>query len=135
MLITSLIILLVLSTFLSSGVICLFQLNEILWSSLSNFISPLSSLLTFIVLSFLVILKEQGLQEHFMPFGLMRISFLNCNLPLQMGQSKVMNLLDSFCSSFRLTTAGSSFESSKSSGIGCFLIVLYSFLFRHLFYI
>ena len=40
-----------------------------------------------------------------------------------MGQSKVMNLLDSFCSSSRLTTAGSSSESSKSSGMVLFLTV------------
>ena len=117
---TSLMILLVLSTFLSSGVISLFQLKDMLWSSLSNLISPLSSLLTFIVLSFLVSLNEQGLQEHLMPFGLISISFLNCNLQWHKGQSKMINLLDNFCSSFRLTVAGSSSDSSKSSGIGCF---------------
>ena len=32
----------------------------------------------------------------------------------------MINLLDSVCSSFRLTVAGSSSDSSKSSGIGCF---------------
>ena len=66
--ITSEIILLVLSTFLSSGVIWRFHEKDMLWSSLSNFISPLSSLLTFIVLSFFVSLNEQGLQEQFNAF-------------------------------------------------------------------
>ena len=78
---TSLIILLVLSTFLSSGVTWRFQLKLMLWSSDSKTISPLSSLLTFIVLSFLLILKLHGLHLHFIPFGLISISFLNCNFP------------------------------------------------------
>ena len=117
---TSLIILLVLSTFWSSGVIWRFQLKEMLWSSLSDAIPPSSSLLTFIVLSCFVILKEQGLQRQVIPFGLISMSFLSCNLPWQRGQSKVINLLVSFCSWLKWIVVGSSSDSSKSSGIGCF---------------
>ena len=51
---TSRIILLVLSVFWSSGVICLFQLKLMLWAWLSSLMSPFSSLLTFIVLSALL---------------------------------------------------------------------------------
>ena len=100
-----------------------------LWSSLSKTISPLSSLLTFIVLSFLLSLKLQGLQEHFIPLGSIEISFLICNLQPHIGQSKVINLLVSFCSSSRFIVVGSSSDSSKSSGIGCFLILLLIFGF------
>ena len=57
-----------------------------LWSSLSRVIPPSSSLLTFMVLSFFVSLKLQGLQRQVMPFGLISISFLNCNFPWQIGQ-------------------------------------------------
>ena len=100
-----------------------------LWSSLSKTISPLSSLLTFIVLSFLLILKLHGLHLHFIPLGLISISFLSCNFPEQIGQSKVINLLDSVCSLFRFIVVGSSSESSKSSGIGCFQNLLFGFCF------
>jgi hypothetical protein len=78
------------------------------------------SLLTFIVLSFYIILKEQGLQRQVIPFGLISISFLSYNLPLHIGQSKMMNLLVSFCSLLKLTVVGSSSDNSKFSGIGCF---------------
>ena len=60
-----------------SGVICLLKLNEMLWSSLSNLISPLSSLLTLIVLSFFLILKLHGLHFHLIPLGFISMSFLN----------------------------------------------------------
>ena len=123
--ITSVIILLVLSTLLSSGVTCLFHEKLILWSSLSKVISPLSSLLTFIDLSFLVNLNEQGLHLHFMPLGFISISFLNCSFPQHNGQSKVINLLVYFCSLFKLTVAGSSSDSSKSSGIGFFNLLTF----------
>ena len=48
--------------------------------SLSNIPSPLSPLFTFIVLPFLPNLKLQGLHEILIPFGLISISLLNCNL-------------------------------------------------------
>ena len=118
--ITSRIILLVLSLYLSSGVIWRLKLKLMLWSSLSKKNSPSSSFLTFIVLSFLLILKLQGEHLHLMPLGLISISFLICSLPLHKGHSNTMFLDVSFCSSFRLTTAGSSSDSSKSSGIGFF---------------
>ena len=128
--ITSLIILFVLSFFfLSSGVTWRFQLKLMLWSSDSKTISPLSSLLTLTVLSFLLILKLQGLHLHFIPFGLISISFLSCNFPWQSGQSKVMNLLLNFCSWLRVMVVGSSSLSSKSSGMGCFLNLLLAFAF------
>ena len=56
-----------------------------------------------------------------MPLGLISSSFLSCNLPLHKGQSKVMYLLVGFCSLLKSTVVGSSSDSSKSSGIGCFL--------------
>ena len=89
-----------------------------LWSWLSNVMPPSSSLLTFIVSSFFVILKLQGLQRQVLPLGLISISFLSCNLPLHKGQSKVMYLLVGFCSLLKSTVVGSSSDSSKSSGIG-----------------
>ena len=78
--ITSLIIWFLFASSSLGGVVILLKLNEILWISLSNVMSPLSSLLTFIVLSFLLILNEHGLHLHFIPLGLISISFLNCNL-------------------------------------------------------
>ena len=108
-----------------SGVICLLKEKLILWSSLSNLISPLSSLLTLMVLSFFLSLKLQGLHLHFIPLGFISISFLSCNFPLHKGQSKEINLLDTLCSSFRLTVVGSSSLSSKSSGIGFFSILFF----------
>ena len=61
---------------------------------------PSSSLLTLIVLSVFVSLKLPGLQRQVMPYGLIAISFLNCNLHLQTGQSNKIFLLVNFCSSF-----------------------------------
>ena len=106
-----------------SGVTFLFQLNDIEWSWQSNTISPSLSLLTFIVLSFLVILKLQGLQEHFIPLGLISISFLNCILPWQIGQSITINLLVNLCSLVSVMVLGSSSLKTSSSGIAllCFL--------------
>ena len=58
--ITSVIILFVLSIFLSSGVTWPFHEKLMLWSSLSNVMSPSSFLTTFIVFAFLLILKLHG---------------------------------------------------------------------------
>ena len=77
---------------------------------------PSSSLLTLIVLSVFVSLKLHGLQRQVMPYGLIAISFLNCNLHLQTGQSNKIFLLVNFCSSFNFIIVGSSSDSSKSSG-------------------
>ena len=127
-LITSLIILFLVSSSLLGGVTCLFHENDILCNSLSSLISPLSSLLTFIVLSFLLILKEHGLHLHFTPLGFISISFLNCNFPLHKGQSNVINLLVNFLSSSNVIVVGSSSDNSKSSGTG-FLLIFFSIAF------
>ena len=111
-LITSLIIRLVLSFSLSSGVTWQFHEKYMLCASLSSLMSPLSSLLTFVVLSLLLILKLHGLQIHFIPLGLISIVFCNCSFPWHKGQSKLMNLLWSFCSSSSVIIVGSSSDSS-----------------------
>ena len=110
----------------SSGVICLFQLNEMLCASLSNLMSPLSSLLTFIVFSLFDVLKEHGLQLHFIPLGFISIVFCNLSFPWHKGQSKVINLLFSFCSSSSFIIVGSSSDRSKSSGMGVFFIFFFA---------
>ena len=79
------------------GVVILLKLKLMLWSSLSNVIPPSSSLLTFIDLSCFVILKLHGLQPQVIPFGLISISCLNCNLPGHNGQSNIIFLLVDFC--------------------------------------
>ena len=104
-----------------SGVVSLLKLNEMLWSSQSSFISPWSSLDTFIVLSFLLILNEHGLQEHLMPLGLISISFLNCIFPLHNGQSIIINLLVNLCSLVSVIVLGSSSLKTSSSGMGFFI--------------
>ena len=132
MLITSLIISYFFFSSSLSGVVR--RLNEklILWSSQSSFISPWSSRDTFIVLSFLLILNEHGLQEHLMPLGLISISFLNCIFPLHSGQSIIINLLVNLCSLVSVIVLGSSSLKTSSSGMGfyCFFLVAFIFTFR-----
>ena len=95
------------------------------------FISPWSSLDTLTVLSFLLLLKEQGLQEHFIPLGLISISFLNCIFPLHNGQSIIINLLVNLCSLVSVIVLGSSSLKTSSSGMG-FLLLLFGGIYIHL---
>ena len=114
-----------------SGVVRRLKEKLIEWSSLSSFNSPFSSRDTFIVLSFLLILKEQGLQEHLMPLGLISISFLNCIFPWHKGQSMTIYLLVSLCSLVSVMVLGSSSLKTSSSGIAllCFLFGGISYIY------
>jgi len=86
-----------------------------LWSSLSKIISP--------SYHHLADFETTGGTFTFDALG------VDFNFISHLGHSKTMFLDVSFCSSFRLTTAGSPFDSSKSSGIGFLGILLLLFFF------